>query len=107
MSQRDLIKKVIIVGGKSLSARGENDTTSNEDIATTPSMSVRVEDTERELENERERERAKRKKGPKDDQVALIWSHGEMRRCRRAKEMPSAMSELQALASREARVVRK
>ena len=41
VSQHDLNKRVIIVGGKKMNLCGENDTAANEDIAVTSSMSIR------------------------------------------------------------------
>lgn len=60
ISQRDLNKRSHHCWRKKLSTCRENDTTTNEDIAMTSSMSITDQGREGELEDERE---AKRKKG--------------------------------------------
>lgn len=60
-----LLNKVIIIGGKKLSACGENDTTANEDCAMTSSMSIRDWDREVNMSNER----LKEQKVPRGEQV--------------------------------------
>lgn len=47
-----LLKEVIIIGGKKLSASGENDTTANGDIAMASSMSIRDQGIEKKMLNQ-------------------------------------------------------
>ncbi len=70
-----LLKEVIIIGGKKLSACGENYTTANDDTVTISSMGIRDRDREMKLSNEQLREQ--KRKVPRGEQVGLIWPHGE------------------------------
>lgn len=47
-----LLKEVIIIGGKKLSASGENDTAANGDTAMTSSMSIRDQDIGKKMSNQ-------------------------------------------------------
>lgn len=49
-----LLKDAIIIEGRKLSARGENDTAANDDIAVASSMSIRHQDGEVAVLNERQ-----------------------------------------------------